>query len=134
VMATQTAPISMTRQGRVSVTDLIIENESQNERALAAVEKLMGRKRTPEEDALLKILGDAIERFESKHYSLGHDPTPAEMVAYLLEQRGQSAKDLWPVLKHKGHVSEILSGKRQISKEQAKLLGAYFKLSPAVFI
>jgi antitoxin component HigA of HigAB toxin-antitoxin module len=31
-------------------------------------------------------------------------------------------------------VSEILSGARSISKEQAKRLGARFRVSPAVFI
>jgi HTH-type transcriptional regulator/antitoxin HigA len=35
---------------------------------------------------------------------------------------------------NKGLVSAILSGKREISKTQAKKLGEYFNVSPAAFI
>ena len=55
------------------------------------------------------------------------------MVAFLLEQRGLSSKDLWPVIGSKGRVSEILSGKRDISKEQAKTLAEFFHVRPDLF-
>jgi antitoxin component HigA of HigAB toxin-antitoxin module len=105
-MATVTAPIRMMSRGRVAVTDLAIENAADNMRALAAVEKLMCRARSPEEDALLKVLNSAIESFETKAYpALG-----------------------------KSHVSEILSGKRPIGIKQAAKLGKHFNISPAAFI
>jgi antitoxin component HigA of HigAB toxin-antitoxin module len=39
-----------------------------------------------------------------------------------------------PVLGTRGRVSEVLSGKRSISKEQAKKLAALFKVSADLFI
>lgn len=48
------------------------------------------------------------------------------MVAFLLEQRGLKPGALWRVLGLKGRVSEILSGKRAISKDQAKKLATFF--------
>ena len=125
----------MTSRGRVAVTDLVIENAADNTRALATVEKLMCRNRTPEENALLKVLNNAIESFEGKTYpALSTASTPAELIQFLLEQNGQSAKDLWDVLGGKSHVSEILSGKRTIGIKQAAKLGKHFNINPGAFI
>lgn len=41
-MATQVEPIKMTRQGRVAVTDLVVQTEADNERALATIKELSG--------------------------------------------------------------------------------------------
>jgi HTH-type transcriptional regulator / antitoxin HigA len=38
-----------------------------------------------------------------------------------------------PVFGSQGIVSEVLSGKRSISKAQAKALGEFFKVSPTLF-
>lgn len=132
-MATQTEPIKITRQGRVSVNDLVIKTESDNARALAAVRELMGRDRTPEEDALLHVLTVEIESFESKTYTKSKT-TPAELLQFLLEENDLSAKDLAGILGGKSHVSEILSGKRKVGLKQAVRLGKRFHISPVVFL
>jgi len=132
-MATQTEPIKITRQGRVSVNDLVIKTESDNARALAAVRELMGRDRTPEGDALLHVLTVEIESFESKTYTKTKT-TPAELLQFLLEENDLSAKDLAGILGGKSHVSEILSGKRKVGFKQAVRLGKRFHISPVVFL
>ena len=132
-MATQTEPIKITRQGRVSVNDLVIKTESDNERALATVRELMGRDRSPEEDALLHVLTFEIESFESKTYTRTKT-TQAELLQFLLEENGLSAKDLAGILGGKSHVSEILSGKRKVGLKQAVRLGKRFHISPVVFL
>jgi antitoxin component HigA of HigAB toxin-antitoxin module len=43
-------------------------------------------------------------------------------------------KDLWTVLGSKSRASEILSGKRSISKDQAKKLASFFKVSAGLFL
>jgi HTH-type transcriptional regulator/antitoxin HigA len=74
-----------------------------------------------------------IQAYDDRHY-----PLPAlaanEMLAYLMETSGRTAKDLLPVLGTRGRVSEILGGKRSISKEQAKKLAAMFKVTVGLFI
>jgi HTH-type transcriptional regulator / antitoxin HigA len=132
-MATQTEPIKITRQGRVSVNDLVIKTESDNERALATVRQLMGRDRSPEEDALLHVLAVEIESFESKTYTRTKT-TPAELLQFLLEENDLSAKDLTGILGGKSHVSEILSGKRKVGFKQAVRLGKRFHINPVVFL
>jgi HTH-type transcriptional regulator/antitoxin HigA len=42
--------------------------------------------------------------------------------------------DLLPVFGSKGRVSEVVNGKRDISKEQAKKLAAFFHVSAELFI
>ena len=133
-MATQVETIRLTR-GRVSVTDLVLKTKADHERALSTVEGLICRQRTAEEDALLDVLTDQIERFESrKRLGLGGNPTPVETIRFLMEQNHLSQKDLWDLLGGKSHTSEILSGKRKVSNRQAALLGKRFKISPTVFV
>jgi HTH-type transcriptional regulator / antitoxin HigA len=51
-----------------------------------------------------------------------------------MEGRGLKPVDLAAALGSRSRVSEILSRKRSISKEQAKVLGAFFNVSPVAFI
>lgn len=133
-METQIEPIKLSRQGLVPVADLVVRTESDNQRALATVERLMCRRRTLEEDALLDILTDLIERFESRTYrGLRYNCTAAETIRFLMEQNGLSQRDLWPLLGGKSHTSEI-NGKRKVSHRQAGLLGKCFAVSPAIFV
>ena len=62
------------------------------------------------------------------------DAPPVEILRDLMERNGLKAIDLIDVLGSRGKVSEILSGKRAISKEQAKRLGERFNISAAAFI
>jgi HTH-type transcriptional regulator/antitoxin HigA len=42
--------------------------------------------------------------------------------------------DLVPIFSSKGITSEVINGKRGISKAHAKALGKFFNISPAAFI
>lgn len=117
-------------------TPMVVQSEEENERLLAEIDRLMAKGEghlTPEEDALLELLTRLVESYEIRAYPQ-EKASPAELVAFLLEQRGLTASALWPVLGSKGRVSEILSGKRGVSREQAKKLAAFFRVSPAAFI
>jgi len=114
----------------------VIETKAENERMLAVVESLLEKGQdalAPEEDALLELLTRLIRDFESKAYPIPKSE-PHEIVAYLLEVRELQPSDLWPVLGSKSRVSEILSGKRSISKEQAKKLAEFFRVGVELFI
>jgi HTH-type transcriptional regulator/antitoxin HigA len=51
-----------------------------------------------------------------------------------MEGRGLKPIDMAPVPGSRARVSEVLSRKRAISKDQAKRLGEFFDVSPAAFI
>jgi HTH-type transcriptional regulator / antitoxin HigA len=112
-----------------------IETEAENEFYLAEVTKLMqlGETLSPAQERLLKLLVNLIESFEDRHYQL-KSATPLEILTELVTDRELKQKDLIPVFGSQGIASEVLSGKRGISKAQAKALGTFFKVSPTIFL
>ena len=137
-MNTTAIRLDTKRYGRLLVRALptVIKSQEENNRVLAIIEDLMAKGEghlTPEEDALLELLIDLVHDFEEKHYPL-RSGTPQQMIAFLLEQRGLKPSDLWPVLGSKSRVSEMLSGKRAISKDQARKLAAFFHVGVELFI
>lgn len=112
-----------------------IETEEENERALAIVERLMdkGEKISAEEEMLLRLLATLIQDFEEKYYE-PRDATPLEVLKHLMDARGLKQSDLWDLLGSKGVASEVLNGKRSISKAQAKRLAEFFRVPADLFI
>ena len=69
-------------------------------------------------------------------YRQNHQPSvpPNEMIAYLMKSSGRTTGELLPVFGTRGRVSEVLGGKRSVSKEQAKKLASLFKVTVDLFI
>ena len=119
------------------VAPRVIRTEEENDRALAMVESLMEkgeRNMPPEEGELLDLLTNLIRDYEAEVCQPRGKSKPHEMVAFLLEQRGLAPKDLWHVVGSKSRVSEILAGKRSMTKEQAKKLADFFHVGVGLFI
>jgi len=108
-------------------------SREENERLLSEIETLMRKGEdslTPAEDGMLATLFSLVREYEQRAYPRKKS-TPAEMLEFLMEQNNLAPADL-PLSANR--VSEILSGTRGVSKEQAKKLGTFFHVSPAVFI
>ena len=113
---------------------VVIETEAENERVLALVQGLSRKKnRSPEEGKLLRLLIRLVEDFERHRYKL-KQATPDQVLRELLRARGMKPKDLWDVFGSKGVTSEVLRGKRGISKEKAKALSGMFRVPVDLFI
>jgi HTH-type transcriptional regulator / antitoxin HigA len=112
----------------------VIETELEYDRALAIAEKLtFAKDRTPEEKALHKLVVTLIEAYEIENYPM-EESTPHKIFQHLMESSGTRQADLVGIIGSSGVVSEVVGGKRSISKTQAKALGAYFKVSSSLFI
>ena len=113
----------------------VVTTDSENERMLAEIEKLMdkGERRTPEEDAALELMVRLVKDYEDEHHPLP-DPSPHQMLAYFMEKRGLKQADLVPIFKSRGYVSDVINGKRAISKAHAKQLAEFFKVTADLFI
>jgi HTH-type transcriptional regulator / antitoxin HigA len=117
----------------------IIETKAEYEEYLAVTENLIAKKnnRTAEETTLFRLLVKLIEDYEEKTFALTDwsDLSPHCILQNLLESSGTKQSDLVGIISpSKGLISSIVNGKRAISKEQAKKLGVYFKVSPSLFI
>lgn len=114
---------------------VVIETEEENARILAIVEKLMqkGEKLSAEEEKLLKLLARLVEDFEERFYRPS-EATPLEVLHHLMEMRGVKQSHLWEVFGSKGIASEVLNGKRGISKTHARALANYFHVPADLFV
>jgi HTH-type transcriptional regulator/antitoxin HigA len=88
---------------------------------------------SPEEEALAEVLTLLIEDYEEKNYPLPQ-VSPHESLNALMEERGLKHKDIWPVLGNKGAATEVLSGRRSISKAQARKLAEFFHVPIDLFV
>ncbi len=113
----------------------IIKTEEENERAITFVGNLLskGDKLSLEEKVLLELFGKLIADFEVGFYK-PRDASPQEVLAELMNGRGLRQVDLANVLGSKSRVSEVLSGKRELSKTQIRSLAEYFNVSAELFI
>jgi HTH-type transcriptional regulator / antitoxin HigA len=115
------------------VAPAVVETEAENERLLAIIEPMMSRELTPEEERLFDLLVKLVEDFEERHYPMG-ESSPTEMLKFLMEQRGLRQRDIVHLFGSSGVASEVINGKRAISKNQAKALAEFFRVSPELFI
>ena len=114
----------------------VIQSREQYEALLRRVADLTraGRRRTPEENKLFRLLSLLIQDYDRRHAVLRDGATPAERLEYLLEVSGKTPADLLSVFGQRSHVSEALKGKRRISAAQARKLGELFRLNPGYFL
>jgi HTH-type transcriptional regulator/antitoxin HigA len=113
---------------------LVIESEEERERAHEIVETLMAKKpRTREETELLRLVAQLIQDYETRGRT-EPDSKPHEILQFLLEENGLKQRDLLDILGTRSVASEVVKGKRAITKEQATLLASRFRVSAELFI
>jgi len=113
----------------------VIETVAQNRRMIKIFKKLMdkGESRTPEERKLQKLLGHLIHTFEQKHYKM-EKVTPREALIAMIEMNHLKQADIVHIFGSRGVTSEVISGKREISKANAKKLAKFFHTSTDLFL
>ena len=114
---------------------LSIRNEREYNRAVKRLNELLDVVGDHERHplyGLLDTLGTLIHAYEEKHH-----PMPAcsgaDMLRFLMDEHRLTDSDLPEVGSH-NVVSDILSGKRELTVQQIRALAKRFHVSPAVFI
>ena len=120
----------------VDIFPFLIEDEAGYDKAVSIAEALFFKAdRTSREEQALDVWTVLINKYEEENFSPGSESSPLSMLEFLMEARGLIQADLVKAgVGSSGVVSEILNGKRGISKEQAKTLAALFNISPSLFI
>lgn len=113
----------------------VIKTAEENERIVAELEELdtRGRPLTPEEENLAELMTLLVRQFEETRYPLGH-AEPLEALRILIEDRSMRQRDLIPVFGSSSVVSDVLNGKRSISKAHARKLAGFFHVPASLFI
>ncbi len=105
-----------------------------NDRAIELAQELEHKaNRSLEEDAILELLVTLIEKFEDENYPIP-EGTPHSMLLHLMDSNEIKQENLVGVIGSRGVVSEVVNGKRSISKAQAKALAEFFSVDVGLFI
>jgi HTH-type transcriptional regulator/antitoxin HigA len=110
-----------------------IHSEDDLTRTLERVETLWTAEPGSSEEDELNILTDMVVRYE-----FAHDPipasTPAEVIRFMMEQNDRGQSDLAELIGSKARASELLSGKRDPSLQQIRLLHFKWGIPAAALI
>jgi HTH-type transcriptional regulator/antitoxin HigA len=129
------AVINDTSYGQLLLQTLpkVIQSDEENERLITELERLDTLpQKSPEQDALAELLTLLIQQFEQR-YDLPN-VTPLEALQSLMEDRGLRQRDLLTVFGSSSVASDVLNGKREISKLHARRLAGFFRVPVSLFI
>jgi HTH-type transcriptional regulator/antitoxin HigA len=111
---------------------IVIGNDADHAEAKAAAAKLMTSK-NPDDALKLTAQGRLIEAYERSRWPR-RTPELADILTYIMDQHGLSRADLAEVLGTPSRVSEILSGKRDLSMTMVQRLRERFHVSADLLI
>ena len=105
----------------------VIENDHDLDEALSRIEKLMDDPDADGHTDEVRLLGTVIQSYEDEHYPIGY-PGPVGAINFYMDQNGYSNKDLAELLGGQPRVSNIMSGKRQLSIAMIRKLHEAWKI------
>ncbi len=82
----------------------------------------------------LEVLTDLVEAFETAHCPEPKEGLPLDRLKALLNEARLSTADLGRLLGNSGLASQILLGRRQLSKTHIRILSRHFKLDANYFL
>jgi len=112
-----------------------VHNEEDYKQACATIEVLLDEVGGDEEHPLadvLDFLSDQVKAYEDEHVIIP-EAEPKEVLRFLMEQQNLKQDDLIDCAPQ-GRISDILNGKRSISKDLAKRFANRFHVRADVFL
>ena len=111
----------------------VLKSESDYRAALARFEELLNAAKGSAEYEERDVLAVLIERYEDEHYHID-PPEPLEAIKFRMEQMGISRKDLAPYFGGKSKVSEVMSGKRDLTLSAIRELHKHLGIPAEILI
>src|ERR1700685_1000417 len=116
----------------MKTTLIVIQNEADHADAKKLIERLMGSS-DPQDGARMVAQARLVEAYERAQWPRTAPALPV-LLSYLMDQHGLSRADLVPLLGTSSRVSEVLSGKRELSMSMVKNLRERFHISADLLI
>lgn len=111
----------------------VLKTEDDYDKASMRLMEIFHAKENTAEFDELDLLIVLVKDYDDKYYRLP-ELDALEVIKYKMAEMGIKAKDLESVIGSKGHVSAILSGKREITLKMAQKLKNYFSIPAEVFL
>ena len=111
----------------------VLKTKRDYEKASIRMMEIFHSKPNTSESDELDLLLVLVKDYDDKHYKLP-ELDALEVIKYKMQEKGLKAKDLEPIIGSKGHVSAILSGKRELTLKMAQKLKNHFSIPAEVFL
>jgi HTH-type transcriptional regulator/antitoxin HigA len=113
-----------------------LRDESDYRAAQAILDRLIGRPDLTEgqSDYLAALIRFVEEHERKRHAEEFEALTPIEILKHLMEANDLSTSDLGYIVGSRGLASEVLNGKRGLSKAMIRRLSERFAISPALLL
>jgi HTH-type transcriptional regulator/antitoxin HigA len=111
----------------------VIKTKTEYNKALKRTMDIFHAEQGTREADELELLLVLIKDYEDKNIVLP-EVDPIDAIKLRMEERGLKAKDLESLIGSKGHVSSILSGRRELTLKMAQKLKDYFQLPADIFM
>ena len=112
----------------------VIDSLDEYNRLEEIFDNLFKESRSPEEDKLFNLLANLLEDYERRTLPPPEMSSPPETLRFLMTENNLRQSDLTDIFGTQSVVSEVLNGKREITKNQAKALAQKFSLRLEAFI
>jgi HTH-type transcriptional regulator/antitoxin HigA len=115
----------------------VIETREEFDHYVGLIEQIdrraeKGVQLTPEEKTLLALLEQLVKDYDDRIEI--PNVAPYKVVLHLMEHKGLRQADLLPVFGSRSVASDVLNGRREISKSHARKLADFFRLPADLFI
>jgi HTH-type transcriptional regulator/antitoxin HigA len=102
-----------------------IRTDRELRQALDTISDLLRSPAGGRDEDHLDLLSTLVAEYEREHHSI-EPPTAIEAILFRIDQGGMTRADLATAVGGRSHASEILSGKRQLSREAMRTLNIRF--------
>jgi HTH-type transcriptional regulator/antitoxin HigA len=116
----------------MKTTLIVIQNDADHAQAKALIGKLMNSKDSADR-ARMVAQACLVEAYERSRWPR-RAPSLPDLLTYLMDQHGLSRSDLVPILGTASRVSEVLSGKRELSMTMVRRLRERFHIPADLLI
>jgi HTH-type transcriptional regulator/antitoxin HigA len=111
----------------------VIKTDADHKAALARIEELFDARPGTQEGDELELQTLLVEQFEKTAFPINR-PAPVEAIRFRMAQQGLKNGDLIPFLGSASKVSEVLSGRRNLSLKMIRNLMAGLRIPAEVLI
>jgi HTH-type transcriptional regulator/antitoxin HigA len=111
----------------------LIKTKSEYEAALARIDKLMDAKPRTRQGDELELLSLVVHDYEERVFPIDK-PDPIAAIRFRMEQQGLTNTDLVPFLGSRSRVSEVLSGRRNLSLKMIRALVSGLRIPAEVLL
>ena len=98
-----------------------VRTEEEHKKAVSRIIEILGAEEGSPEDRELDALVEAVKAYEAETVESSF-PDPISAIKFRMEEAGLTQRDLIPLIGSRAKVSEVLSGKRELTMSMARAL------------